>query len=147
MGDRTGETEVYCRQGRWKPRTTTFWISENGDRVGQGRPGMLQAACLYLQLPIKSSPSFNLSFDAWAVSSHTSFCLFLQITSTCFLDILYVSRQKESLSGAEQKYTASNLLLQKITSLPAAPPRQRSSTEPRKARQTAAMADLASTGT
>lgn len=55
--------------------------------------------------------------------------------------------QKESLSVAEEKYTASNLLLQKITSLPAAHPRQRSSAEPRKARQAAAMADLASTGT
>lgn len=146
MGDRAGETKVSCRQGQWKLRTTTFRISENGDRVAQGRPGMLQADCL-LQLPTKGSPSFYLSFVAWAVSSHTSFCLFLQITSTCFLDILYVSRQKESLSVAEQKYTASNLLLQKITGLPAAPPRQRSSVEPRKARQTAAMADLASTGT
>lgn len=146
MGDRAGDTEVYCRQGRWKPRTTMFRISKNGDRVGQERPRMLQAACL-LQLPTKGSPSFYLSFVAWAVSSHTSFCLFLQITSTCFLDILYVSRQKGSLSVAEEKYTASNLLLQKITSLPAAPPRQRSSAEPRKARQAAEMADLASTGT
>lgn len=116
---------------------------------GQGGAGKTRdaASSLPLQLPTQGSPSFYLSFDAWAISSHTSFCLFLQITSTCFLDILYVSRQKESLSVAEQKYTASNLLLQKITSLPAAPPRQRSSAEPRKARQTAAMADLASTGT
>lgn len=84
---------------------------------GQGGAGKT-ASSLPLQLPTKGSPSFYLSFVVWAVSSHTSFCLFLQITSTCFLDILYVSRQNESLSVAEQKYTASNLLLQKITSLP-----------------------------